>query len=318
MKKIFAIALALVMVLSMASAFALSACDTRTYAWGCLKDNDYCGTAKVEIVPYVHVNAECNGDEFVVSNCAGAVAGENLYVAIKLTVDAYPYAPWFENAQVLLESAGIKDVDWSFDEEDNKLKVLPLGDDIDMEADEEEVYYWVGGEWVNVDDVADDFVVGDPLHKFVADNAKKVELCAKIESEYNGYSEVNEIGDYTVEFKSMNNVTMDFDKKGNYTGYIEVKGDDGESATYYVNEGNIKSVSEGAEDDFVAEVADYLNLGCGIGVCVNKDNIKANFGWDDEQESCFAWSKSAMAIVDAECVVAIPKTGDASVLAWLF
>ena len=32
----------------------------------------------------------------------------------------------------------------------------------------------------------------------------------------------------------------------------------------------------------------------------------------------FSWSDKGASIVDAECVVAIPKTGDASVLAWLF
>ena len=317
MKKIFAIALALVMVLSMASAFALSSCDTRAYAWGCLKDNTYCGTAKVEVVPYVHVNADCESDDFVVSTCAGAVADENIYYAIKLTVDAYPYQPWFDAGYVDFKSTGIKNMALTYEDAKNADGVkLPLTG-LDMAADEEEVYYWVNNAWVNADDVAEDFVVGNPIIKEVATANKKVELCAKLVSEYNGFSVVNEVGDYTVEFKS--NGTKMFDAKGNFTGLIEVKGDEAdEKATYTVVGGTIKTVNEDVADDFVAEVAAYLNLGCGIGVCVNEDNIKANFGWDDEQESCYAWSKNAQAIVDAECVVAIPKTGDASVLAWLF
>ncbi|MBR4019238.1 MAG: hypothetical protein IKK12_06775, partial [Clostridia bacterium] len=59
-------------------------------------------------------------------------------------------------------------------------------------------------------------------------------------------------------------------------------------------------------------------FGLEIGTCVDADLIAANFGWEDEQEACFSWSDKAASIVDAECVVAIPKTGDASVLAWLF
>ena len=60
-------------------------------------------------------------------------------------------------------------------------------------------------------------------------------------------------------------------------------------------------------------------FGLDINTCVTDKVIKANFGWKDKVESCFAWkTQNAMAVVDSECVVAIPKTGDASVLAWLF
>ena len=326
MKKIFAIALALVMVFSMASAFALSDCDARVYAWGCLTENTYCGTAKVEVVPYVHVNTECNDDEFVVSTCAGAVTGENLYWAVKLTVDAYPYEPWFNYGHVDLETAGINGYDYEYEDDADE---LPIDADagIDMDADEEEVYYWVEDEWVNVDEI-DEFVVGMPLFQATtAAEAKKVEFCANLVSEYDGYSDINAVGDYDVYFyvasgtDAIRPVTEDDFDEGNFTGFMRVdNGKDFEDCAYkfveyVVDGGEIMVVAQGTKG-FAAEVAAKLNLGCGLDVCVNEDNIKANFGWDDEQESCFPWSKSAMAIVNPECVVAIPKTGDVSVVAY--
>ena len=308
MKKIFAIALALVMVFSMASAFALSACDTRVYAWGCPVDNTYCGTAKVEVVPYVHVNADCNGDEFVVNSCAGAVAEENLYFAVKLTVDAYPYKAWFDAGYVEFKTAGIAGADYKY--EDGKDVTF---DTIDFDADEEEVYYLLNdGSWKNVEDLDEDFVVDAPLFKAAAaKNAKKVELCARIFSEYNGYDKANEVGDYTITFAT----TSDWGAKGEFTGTMTVANEDGDEAVYTVENGEIMTVDQDVKG-LAAEIQAKLNLGCGLDICVNKDNIKANFGWKDKVESCFQWSKSAMAIVDPECVVAIPKTGDVSVVAY--
>jgi len=55
-----------------------------------------------------------------------------------------------------------------------------------------------------------------------------------------------------------------------------------------------------------------------FGTCITDKAVKANFAWEDKVENCFSWSDKVQAVVDAECVVAIPKTGDASVLAWLF
>ena len=74
MKKIFAIALALVMVLSMASAFA-AYCDT-TWDWSCATNVINCGKATIEVIPYVRSTTACAGEsEFVQSSCAAAVPG---------------------------------------------------------------------------------------------------------------------------------------------------------------------------------------------------------------------------------------------------
>ena len=104
MKKIFAIALALVMVLSMASAFA-SQC-TAGFDWTSTSVSN-CGKAKVEVVPYVKVNNGCGGFNWKVSECAGAVTGENVYFALKLTVDANPDKEWLDKAEIVLKTSGL-------------------------------------------------------------------------------------------------------------------------------------------------------------------------------------------------------------------
>ena len=58
----------------------------------------------------------------------------------------------------------------------------------------------------------------------------------------------------------------------------------------------------------------YFNLE--IGTPVSRDAINKNFGWDNKVESCFQWSKNGAAITNPECKVEIPKTGDASVIAY--
>ena len=66
-----------------------------------------------------------------------------------------------------------------------------------------------------------------------------------------------------------------------------------------------------------ALVMEVMNLfKFNFGTCMTKKAIQANFGWSAESESCFQWNKDALAVVNAECQVAIPKTGDVSVVAY--
>ena len=302
MKKIFAIALALVMVLSMASAFAVNVdCETLTFDWTCVTDPTYCGKAVVEVVPYVHVNADCDGDEYVVNNCATAIKGENVYFAIKLSVEALPDADFFDAGYVLLDSEGI---DNGWDEK----KVGFAG--VDKDADEAEVYYYDGRNWVNEEDV-DEFNLSTVVFGRKVTKAADAKVCATLESAHNGQG-VFVYGDYTI----------DTTKAAADNGWISVNngkaGKPGyEWVEYVLADGKIDSITK-SSNEFLAKVNEALNLGCAYGVCVNEDNLEAIFGWDFEQESCFDWSTKGASIVDTECVVAIPKTGDASVLAWLF
>ncbi len=89
MKKIFAIALALVMVLSMASAFAfVGTCGE--YSWTC--PTAKCGVAKAEVVQFVANNTI---DQYEQSTCAAVVVGHPLYYGVKVTFDKDVNEQWF-------------------------------------------------------------------------------------------------------------------------------------------------------------------------------------------------------------------------------
>ena len=306
MKKIFAIALALVMVLSMASAFALSDCFGN-FAWPCADDVAFCGRGTVEVVPYVKVNSTCSPFyDFEQSNCAGAVAGEFVYYAVQLNVEANPDAKanedaskkqaayWWDKANITFTYDGLK--------EKAPAKITFKTDtatDIDWDNDEAASYLYdfVKKEWVDVEDVED---IEDYLTKVTVVNPHEVEICAELASEHTGIGTWY-YGDYKV-VAAVNSLTV-------------TKGSD---KFVYTVAANTESI-EASSPEFRDEVNELFNLnGCTLGTCMTEKNIKANFGWDSEQEDCATWSDKVAAIVDSECVVAIPKTGDASVLAWLF
>ena len=298
MKKIFAIALALVMVLSMASAFALNNCSGN-FAWGCPADVNYCGKGAIEVVPYVKVNNACGGYDWQVSECASAVNTEKVYYAVKLTVDANPDDNWWDAAAATLSYDGL---DASAPALANNIADIPeylAAKEID---DEENTFYF---NFVTkyFDLVDDDFELGGAhVKEEVVKKAADAKVCAKLTSYDDGFGTWT-FGDYTV------TVTT--------TGITVTDGTDSVWMNYVLGK-KITAVST-TKDSFFAQVVADLNLGsCAVGTCVTEENIEANFGWDDEVKDCFEWSDKAASIVDAECVVAIPKTGDASVLAWLF
>ena len=333
MKKIFAIALALVMVLSMASAFA-SQCNVGPYDWTCSTSTTNCGKAKVEVVPFVKVNNACGGFDYQVSECASAVNSEKIYYGLKLTVDAYPDAEWFE--------ALPQDANNSTGKVEPSVKVTYTGikgDPADSYAgiqkaiyaadnDKEKVYFFdaANDEWDLLDE--DDGItmddVLDPKSPYVMSNvvsdASKAKVCAVLESE-NEFGTAT-VGDYTVTYStSARHLKVD---GVTYDAVLKFASDDGSVYLYMDEDDNVqkivaKDVAECTTDAaLINDVLASYNLGCGYGLCITEDAVKANFGWDDEVKSCFAWGSKAASIVDAECVVAIPKTGDASVLAWMF
>jgi len=173
------------------------------------------------------------------------------------------------------------------------------------------------------------------------------DVCATLNSEYDGWSLATpgaafapnfiRAGEYVIGFCDLDctaAVAADFDKKGNFTGRFLVS-DITESdyaalaggtipemnmICYEVKDGKVFNTNTTeCSVEFAAKVNKDFNMAaCGLDTCITKKNIKANFGWDDAQEDCFDWSDKGASVVDTECVVAIPKTGDASVLAWLF
>ena len=317
MKKIFAIALALVMVLSMASAFAMT-CNG-VYDWTCSTPSYDCGKASVEVIPYVKSNGCGTGVAYTPSTCAAAINGEKVFFVVKLTVEDDYSAEWAENASVEVKGTGFN-AKW----EDMTVGVTGLDDDT--------VYYLdAEGTWVEDDELD----IADVMLTAVVKEAGKAKVCATLKSGKDAGEDgeflTTNVADWTVVYNNKQDflsftdedysVTLRLDsdeqikdaviKVGENT-YVVVAEDDGE---YVLKTG--ERVGYGcAPYSYLKKVLDYFGLD--FGTCVTKDAIEANFGWDDEQKACFSWSATAQAIVDAECVVAIPKTGDASVLAWLF
>ena len=318
MKKIFAIALALVMVLSMASAFALNDCFAG-FGWPCAAENTYCGKAVVEVVPFAHVNASCDKDEYVANDCASAIKNENVYFGFKLTVDAYPDKAWFAPAYIDLKAEGI---DWSgvpakFTDNKSFFNGQGVWTGVDFTGDDSEakqVYYWDNSakKWVLEEDAA--FELGKVVFGKKVTEADEAEVCAKLISEHDGYGVTWTYGDWTVFAQ---------DNAGDDTGFVAyTKG--GKTVRIQYAAGKITTIDAGTAgvavdaDTFAEMVSTFQFNSCVVGSCITDDNIQANYGWDDKQEDCNPWSTKGAAVVDAECVVAIPKTGDMSVLAWLF
>ena len=343
MKKIFAIALALVMVLSMASAFAAN-CVTPN--WDCAEDVCALGKGKIEVIPYVKGNG-CNGtgNTWAVNTCAGAVFGDAVYFAVKVTVDANPNTEWWNDAAFKFETKGLGKVGvlgskvpaGNLAEGRVAQEIIKLdtkGQD-DLIAGEYYLVYDRTDSYVAVK--AEDFVAGDKtLFTAKVEDASKAKVCAVLDAE-NDFTKAT-VNGYTVEYNKGVNPRLVI-SKGTKCVWVYVDEDD-KIVKFDVsvdNSATHKSVTtfsfDGAkfhddvkdedfdwtcieEGKFLKAVMDSFKLA--FKTCITEKAVIANFGWDDEVKSCFTWSDKVVSVVDAECVVAIPKTGDASVLAWLF
>jgi len=346
MKKIFAIALALVMVLSMASAFATTCPNI---SWDCATYTCSTGTGKVELIPYVKGNT-CGGVgySFTPNTCAGAVNSEKVYFAVKVIVDADPSEDWWNKAEVSFSFKGLKDC--AIDGVKligGKIAATEIVDAIKKENDGElkAGEYYLGynknepspAKWV-VESAADFEATDATLFAAVVENATTAKACVKMTSkavltdyvEINGYkvkfqADKAGTGAYTLDIKKGTKaveVYLNADEKiEQFSVYEGTKKWD--TKTYNVAKDAFWTTSEEAKSFTCDEYAKFLKgvldaFKFDFGTCITEKAVKANFGWDAKSEACFTWSDKVQAVVDAECVVAIPKTGDMSVLAWLF
>ena len=332
MKKIFAIALALVMVLSMASAFAAN-CVTPN--WDCAEDVCALGKGKVEVIPYVKGN-DCNtGNTYTFSTCAGAVNGDTVYFAVKVTVDENPNPEWWADADLKFELKGLNtlkvgtvDADLTISNVDTLIKNLDTKGN-ELKAGE----YYIGVKGTSyVAMKAADFSA-KPANLFTATvtEAGIAKVCAVLDAE-NDFDRATVNGYLVTYDKDATNPTalMSFRKGDDYVNVYVDKDDkivkfavNGDEVTTYNHDGSkFWNNNSGKEMDwtcdaygkFLKGVMDTFKLG--FGTCITHKAVVANFGWDDEVRGCFSWNSDVQAVVNAECVVSIPKTGDVSVVAY--
>ena len=313
MKKIFAIALALVMVLSMASAFA-SACVTGPFNWSATATAANCGKGKVEVVPFVKVNDGCGNYVWQENNCAAAINSENVYYAVKLTVEPKADMEWWNKATLKVELKGLQSrntATWM-----DGTNVGGWFNGLDMKEEDDTVAYYLSNDgmvWEKVSDWKDLSSKNQAAYIFTAKvtDAGKAKVCATLKSKLAAYTE-GVLGNYYVkaDTNNPNNMTITvFSKKTDGTANKQL-------VKYTIKDEKVTGIewsNQCGADDYNT-IKTYFNLE--IGTPVSAKAINDNFGWNNKVESCFQWSKNGAAITNPECKVEIPKTGDASVVAY--
>ncbi len=332
MKKIFAIALALVMVLSMASAFAM---NCLTFDWS---KSTKCGTGKVEVITYVKCNDGGTNNNYLANTGAAAVFGDNVYFAVKLTVEENPNATWWEKAGLTISLTGLnlldnaKSVSYTFSDLDGAV-ISAAGS---LKAGEYYLYW--GDKAVKAADfVASPDSVGGHLWAASVKNANTAKVCAKLTSElyvpyssaYGTKGEAIELDGYDVAMnaneKGIKTFSIFFDdtRVDIYDGVLTnvVIGNKVYSGTcaggFYGKDGNdnITAVSGcGSDYSTINDIFTTFGLSFGMKTIASED-VHNVLGWSTTQEACDNWSAKACAVVDP-VAIEIPKTGDASVIAY--
>lgn len=346
MKKIFAIALALVMVLSMASAFAfVGTCGK--YAYTC--PTAECGTAKAEVVQFVANNTI---DRFEESKCAAVVAGQDIYWGVKVTFEENVNEQWFYHKDTELEVV-TSNVDgattWS-----HKLAWLTTKTPAQLSGKT----FWVRQTGPATWDLVSTW---EPACVFRANALNtRANVTATVKYNFNGVTplvyvtlpssdtrtlpdtawinygsfQVKVTGanptlgtDFTITVKQGGNI-MNVFVIGGVVKYVEMDNTfkyyssfdgttfKGISGALAAGEATGSETSATADCTKLDELMALINLK--LGDCVDGGTIKAIFGWKNGEGSNATWNKNAVAIANAECQVQveIPKTGDVSVVAY--
>lgn len=349
MKKYFALVMAIVMMASMSGAFAL-VCDGN-WNWACPTDSYNCGKASIEIVEYVRQSTDC-GTELVPNDCAVALGGERAYYAIKLTVPADINKDWYLSAYKYGVEVAYTNIATGSDlKAEKKTKdyfQLPTWSDVEgggvfyLDAtDTNAVTTSSTASQLKVDwDKAADFDADEHVFfQWVLRGCAKV--CATIQADGGNALSYNVKG-YTITISTLTDLdskpaTMTI-AKGNKTVLLKLVGGEIDTATTSEAPSVVFNAYNEAAQEFIGQkissgVSTSSNAGIGcapgkflyealntfglnFGTCITKANWKANLGFKDTIKACSDYSSQGTAIVDVNCEIEIPKTGDVSVIAY--
>lgn len=341
MKKIFAIALALVMVLSMASAFAAATLPGSCSwgSWDCPTTTVKCGIAKAEVVQYTLTN-NCYERYEISKNCPAVVVGIPVFYAIKVTFEENVNEQWFndENTKLVVET---KDLGKDMNGTNNGLGTInkQLNKLVSYDNVKKGGTFYLAKNNSLVKEA--DFDSATCIYTGVAQKTS-AKVCANVAFKYDGKGHDLAFGGYTVYVNQDNTIWVknasymvkftisdgklgkaeigganqwnnnEFNPTKTYYGYNK----DGLLATKDAN-GEIKWESQNCgEAAFLMDV--FKTFKFDFSTCITADGIKSFFGWDDDGafKHCVTWNKNAVALVNPECQIEIPKTGDVSVVAY--
>ena len=353
MKKIFAIALALVMVLSMTSAFAFY-CDGIN--WNCTTNSINCNKATVDIVEMARTASAC-GFDFAENSCAAAMPGERVYFAIKVTIPEDINPEWQAKTWLEVKASGTDITETAFATQMRAISIagLKAGTYWVTKTGATDATNWRGAANANLhfEKVTNIFSFGTE-QVFSAEVKKaNAKICAGLfTEEFSGTNMNLNLGDYTVHFAAANEkVTTVYISNGTYVAQLVLTAPDGKVTEIKVQRGNLWNenddvvlkhyvgyVDGGAQYKYLDHEDGHYkaeNMSCGEAAfvkaalellkldfnkeCVTFKAVKANFGFgglEDMVVDCTGYKSAPAAVVNPECQVEIPKTGDVSVVAY--
>lgn len=374
MKKIFAIALALVMVLSMASAFATLQCDPK-WTWDDTTCTYDCGTAQIFVDEYVRAKTAC-GYELVANGCAAALEGERVYYVVRLVVPENINEDWYNTAiknslkltftnlnsdlklgaRTKLDTLYFGLPSWNTVKDGGTfyLKAIAAGTDkvypdawdadwTDTFSEDVVRYAWVERSCAKVCAQISSKSTGDEINAFCwtvkYQDAKKVRVKVKVENNETERVPVSVIlspigfDGKVLTFEKDNTLVVLALKNNKVDLAAAVKLDDAGllldvfAANGYRN-GNLtggtvnnSGITLGAQGALCNELADaivtvFKTFNIDFDTPITAKGIEKNFGWDDTVKDCTDYKANGTAIVDPDCKIEIPKTGDVSVVAY--